>query len=189
VGHAISNTWWLESDSCKYILPCLVHKDNKDISTKPTALPAGPTREDVREQQRKSVAKERSDKKSERNVEVVSRDGKKSIEKYGDVDHQIKKARVLGMQSVVEKNNVDAIVAQIAVMRQMEEIYVRRMGRDAFEQQIVNLMGKMPGMEKVTAPQQEVVSTPVDTPRIGNENGKEGGRAADDSDDDSNDSD
>jgi uncharacterized protein YlbG (UPF0298 family) len=100
----------------------------------------------------------------QREVAVVNRtDGATSVEKYGDVDHQIKKARVLGMQSVVEKNNVDAIVSQIAVMRQMEEIYVKRMGRDVFEQQIVNLMGKMPGMEKVAEPQPEKYS-PQDTP-------------------------
>ena len=180
MGHAIPNTWWLESDCCKYILSCLVHKDNKEISTRPTKLPPGPTRKEVREKQRNSVTKERSEAKLQREVAVVNRtDGATSVEKYGDVDHQIKKARVLGMQSVVEKNNVDAIVSQIAVMRQMEEIYVKRMGRDVFEQQIVNLMGKMPGMEKVTAPQQEV-DTPRDTPLV-NERGNDWG--SDDSDD------
>ena len=84
------------------------------------------------------------------------------------------------MQSVVEKNNVDAIVSQIAVLSQMEEIYLKRMGRNVFEQQIVNLMGKMPGMEKVTAPQQEGQS-PRDTPLV-NEQGSEWG-SVDDSDD------
>ena len=67
--------------------------------------------------------------------------------------------------NLVKKNNVDAIVSQIVVMRQMEEIYVKRMGRNVFEQQIVNLMGKMPGMEKVTAPQPEKDS-PQDTPLV-----------------------
>jgi hypothetical protein len=83
------------------------------------------------------------------------------------------------MQSVVEKNNVDAIVSQIAVLSQMEEIYLKRMGRNVFEQQIVNLMGKMPGMEKVTAPQQEL-DTPQDTPQV-NEHGNDWG--SDDCDD------
>ncbi len=31
--------WWLNHDVCKYILSCLVHKDNKVISTKPTQQP------------------------------------------------------------------------------------------------------------------------------------------------------
>ncbi len=103
--------------------------DNKEISTRPTTLPPGPTRKEVRDKQRKSVTKEQSEAKLQCEVEVVSRDGTKRVEKYGDGDHQIKKRRVLGiMQSVVEKNNVDAIVSQIAVMRQMEEICVKRMG-------------------------------------------------------------
>jgi hypothetical protein len=32
----IPKGWWLNHDVCKYILSCLVHKDNKDITTKPT---------------------------------------------------------------------------------------------------------------------------------------------------------
>ena len=75
------------------------------------------------------------------------------VEKYGDVDHQAKKARVEGMRSVIDKNRVDAIVSQIAVMRQTEDLYVKRMGREKFEQQMVNLVNQMPGMEKVQAHQ------------------------------------
>ncbi len=30
----IPEGWWLNHDICKYILSCLVHKDNKDITTK-----------------------------------------------------------------------------------------------------------------------------------------------------------
>ena len=39
----IPKGWWLNHDFCKYILflSCLVHKDNKDISTKPTEQPPG----------------------------------------------------------------------------------------------------------------------------------------------------
>jgi hypothetical protein len=33
------------------------------------------------------------------------------MEKYGDVDHQMKKVRVDGMLSLIEKNKVDALVA------------------------------------------------------------------------------
>ena len=42
VGANTPPTWWLEHASCKYILSILVHKDNKDISTQPATLPAGP---------------------------------------------------------------------------------------------------------------------------------------------------
>ncbi len=43
------------------------------------------------------------------------------MEKYGDVDHQMKKVKVAGMQSVAKKNQVDAIVSQINVMRVCED--------------------------------------------------------------------
>jgi hypothetical protein len=56
------------------------------------------------------------------------------VEKYGDVDHQLKKIRVEGMQSQVLKNradaiktNVDAIRTQIELMQQMESVYVWKM--------------------------------------------------------------
>jgi hypothetical protein len=39
------------------------------------------------------------------------------VEKYGGVNHQMKKVKVEGMQLVVIKNKVHAIVAQINVMR------------------------------------------------------------------------
>ena len=75
------------------------------------------------------------------------------VEKYGDVDHQAKKARVEGMQSVIDKNRVDAILLQIVVMHQTGDLYVKSMGREKFEQQMVNLVNQMPGMEKVQAHQ------------------------------------
>ena len=51
--------WWLRDDSCKYILSVFVHKDNKDISTRPTKLPPRPTRASVREMVQISTMKER----------------------------------------------------------------------------------------------------------------------------------
>jgi hypothetical protein len=44
----ISPSWWLEQESSKYMLTILVHKDNKDISSNPTRLPPGDTREVIR---------------------------------------------------------------------------------------------------------------------------------------------
>jgi hypothetical protein len=34
---AVDPLWWLKHKSCKYMLTCLVHKDNLDLSTKPAA--------------------------------------------------------------------------------------------------------------------------------------------------------
>ena len=47
----------LEHVSCKYILSLLVHKDNKDISSQPATLPAGPKSKDIREAKRRLVEK------------------------------------------------------------------------------------------------------------------------------------
>ena len=70
-----------------------------------------------------------------------------------DVEHEAKKARVDGMRSVIDKNKVEAITAQIALVRQLEDVYFSRMGRDRYELQLVNLVNQMPGM---LVPHQEV---------------------------------
>ena len=72
----------------------------------------------------------------------------KGVEKYGDVDHQIKKARVDGMLLQVRKNQIDAIVQQIKVMRENEETLVRVHGKEEYESMIVVLVVKMSGVEQ-----------------------------------------
>ena len=115
----IPEGWWLNHDVCKYILSCLVHKDNKDITMKPTQQPSGHSRIEARNRKEKALEVERAITKADR-----------PVEKYGDVDHQIKKFRVEGMQSQVLKNRVDAIKThvdairtQIELMQQMESVY------------------------------------------------------------------
>jgi hypothetical protein len=146
----IPHDWWLADESCKYILSVLVHKDNKDISTKPTKQSPGPTRAVQREKKTKETAKERSAAKAERPITVVQPDGTFVLEKYGYVDHQSKKAKVDGMRSVIDKNRVDAIMSQISVMRSLEDIYVGRMGRDEYERRLVGLANQMPGLMEQT---------------------------------------
>ena len=146
-------------ESCKYILSVLVHKDNKDISTRPAKQPPGPTRAAVRGKKTKETEKERSAAKAQRPIQVAQPDGLVEVEKYGDVDHQAKKAKVDGMRSVIDKNRVDAIMSQISVMRGLEEIYVGRMGRDEYERWLVNLANQMPGMMEQT-PQGDNLSAP-----------------------------
>jgi len=131
----VPRQWWLEHELCKYILTILVHKDNKDISSTPTRLPPGDSRKDAREKRAKELADERNAAKSER-----------PVEKYGDVDHQMKKVRVDGMRSQVEKNKIDSIVSQINVMRDNAEIYKSMFGEDKYREKIGNLMNKLPGL-------------------------------------------
>ena len=133
-------------DSCKYLLSVLVHKDNKDLSTRPAKQPSGPTRAAVRGKKKEETENERSAVKAQRPIGVVQPDGTVAVEKYSDVDLQPKKAKVDGMRSVIDKNRVDAIMSQISVMRGLEEIYISRMGREEYERRLVNLVNQMPGM-------------------------------------------
>jgi hypothetical protein len=160
VNEEIPHSWWLADESCKYILSVLVHKDNKDLSTKPTKQPPGPTRAAVRENKTKETAKERSAAKAQRPIKVVQPDETVAVGKYGDVDQQSKKAKVDGMRSVIDKNRIDAIMSQISVMRGLEEIYVGRMGRDEYEHRLVNLANQMPGMMMEQTPQGDDIFTP-----------------------------
>ncbi len=68
VNAEIPHGWWLKDDSCKYILSVLIHKDNKDISMRPTKLPPGPTRALVREMVQLSTMKDRAAAKEQRLV-------------------------------------------------------------------------------------------------------------------------
>ena len=119
------------------------HKDKKDITTRPTQQPPGHSCVKARERKEKVLGGQRALAKADC-----------PVEKYGNVDHQLKKVRVEGLQSQVAKNRVDAIKtrvdairAQIDMMQQMESIYVRKMGQDKYDDMIVSLMNQMPGME------------------------------------------
>jgi hypothetical protein len=100
------------------MLACFVHKSNPDLHIDPKAAPAGATRESGRKVKKAALEEVRVVAKAARPVE------KKGVEKLGDVDHQIKKARVDGMRSQVAKNQIDAIVQQIKVMQENKEILV-----------------------------------------------------------------
>ena len=130
----------------------LVHKDNKDIATNPTLLPPGLTRSAVRAKEKQTIQKKReATKLTPQHPVSVSKKATGSVSLSDDVEHEAKKARVDGMQSVIDKNKVEAITAQIALVRQLEDVYFSRMGRDRYELQLVNLVNQMPGM---IAPQQ-----------------------------------
>ena len=100
---AIPDGWWLNSETCKFMLACLVHKNNNNISSKPTKLPPGRTRKNAHQEKEEEIAKERAKAKAECPV-LPSRYNQK-----GDVDRTIQKARIVGMQSHAEKLAVDNI--------------------------------------------------------------------------------
>ena len=145
----VPNQWWLEHELCKYILTVLVHKDNKDLSSSPTRLPAGDTRANAREKKEMELAEVRRAAKAER-----------PVEKYGDVEHQMKKVRVDGMRSQVEKNIVDSIVSQINVMRDNADIYKAVFGEEKYCEKITQLMNKLPGLGENSVGDKETVGVP-----------------------------
>ena len=133
----------MNHDSCKYILSCLVHKDNRDITTKPMHQPPGHSCVEAKERKEKALEGKRAAAKADC-----------LVEKYGDLDHQLKKVRVERLQSQVAKNcadpvktHVDAVRMQIEMMQQMESVYVWKMGQDKYDDMIVFLMNQMPRME------------------------------------------
>ncbi len=110
---------------------------------KPTQQPPGHLHVEARGRKEKAQESKRAVAKANR-----------PVEKFGDVDHQIKKIRVEGLQSLVLKNHadaiktrVDAIRTQIELMQQMESIYVWRMGQDKYDDIIVLLINQLPSMD------------------------------------------
>ncbi len=107
------------SETCKFMLACLVHKDNKDISSCPTMLPPGRSCVDARKEKGRAILEERSKVKAEHPVPAAQ----SAQERYGDINHAIKKARVEGMKSHAAKVAVDTIILQVNVMRENAEFY------------------------------------------------------------------
>ncbi len=67
------------------MLACFVHKENKDLSSRPTKLPPDKSQKNERKEKRRAIKEERSVVKL--NHPVASN----SHMRNGNVDHQIKK--------------------------------------------------------------------------------------------------
>ena len=85
---------------CKYILSVLVHKDNKDISTQPATLPAGPKRKDIHKEKKSAIEQERASARLQR---LASSGGSNLTDRTdrNNVDTEAKRVKVDGMRSVV----------------------------------------------------------------------------------------
>jgi hypothetical protein len=134
VQSEIDDDWWLTNPSCKYMLCCLVCKDCKDINTKPCEQPHGRTRVEARDAKTKALSLERAIAKLDR-----------PVEKYGDVDHQLKKVRLTGMQAHAEKIMVDTISTQIKNLKENADVYKSVHGEKGYNELLVRLISKMTG--------------------------------------------
>ena len=114
------------------LLSCL--QGCKDIKSKPCEQPPGKTRVAARKEKTKAIVLERSVAKSER-----------PVEKYGDINHQLKKVRLSGMQAHPEKIIVDTISTQIRNLKENVNVYKSVNGETAYNKLLVSLISKMTG--------------------------------------------
>jgi hypothetical protein len=136
VAGNISHTWWLTHPSYQSMLSCFVHKDNKNIFTNAADLPGGKTREIARKEKSDSLVEARAVAKVNRPVT------------HGDVEYQMKKARVDEMASQIDRNKIANINEQIKMMRDQEEMFVLAYGEDTYRSMILGLMNGLPGLMK-----------------------------------------
>ena len=66
-------------------------------------------------------------------VTEVSGGNLSSLSEKENVDHEAKKAKFDGMRSVIGLKKIEAISTQVAVMERLENVYVARMGREAYD--------------------------------------------------------
>ncbi len=89
-------------ESCSHMLCCFVHKDNKDIFTCASDLPAGRTREKVRLDKSESLGEICA-------VAKVSR-----LVTHGNIEYKMKQVQIEGMNSQIDTNKISTIKDQIA---------------------------------------------------------------------------
>ena len=85
----------------------------------------------------KTIGEERATAKAQR-----------PVKKYGDVDHQHKNARVVGIQVHVEKIGVDTIQTQIRNLQEDTDVYKSIHGEQGYNDLLVRLINKMTGLYK-----------------------------------------
>ena len=137
----VPDNWWLSHATCNFMLCCFVHKDNKDVFTHATALPPGRTVAAMRLEKAGEITKARAVVKTARPVT------------HGDIDYNMKKARIEGMNSQIDKNNIANIFEQIKMMKDQEEMLVMAYGRDTYKSMVLGLMNGLPGLKKQQLPQ------------------------------------
>jgi hypothetical protein len=133
----VPDNWWLSHATCNFMLCCFVHKDNKDIFTHVTVLPAGRTVVVMRLEKADKIAVACAVEKTTRPVTL------------GDVEYKMKKARIKGMNSQIDKNNIANIFEQIKMMKDQEEMLVMGYGRDTYKPMVLGLKNGLPaGLKK-----------------------------------------
>jgi hypothetical protein len=82
------------------------------------------------------LAKEREESKAE---QIVG--GKR----YGNVEHQLKKARVVGMHAQAKKLAIETIQTKLKLLRENADVYKSMHGEELYNKMVVDLINKMTG--------------------------------------------
>jgi hypothetical protein len=67
-------------------------------------------------------------------------------ERYGDVEHQLKKARVMGMKAQAEKISIETIQMKIKLLRENADVYKLMHDEEVYNKMLVDLINKMTGL-------------------------------------------
>ena len=107
---------WLTHTPCTFILCCVVKKDNTDIFTNASNLPAGKTRKKGRT------------KKLELLVEACEATKAQHPVSNRDAEYQLKKAYINGMNFQINNSKIANINNQIKMMWDQWEMFVAAYG-------------------------------------------------------------
>ncbi len=88
-----------------------------------------------------------------------------SVERYGDVDRQMKKVRIDGMQFQADEIATNTIVTQIKVLCENADVFKATMGEAKYNEQLVALINKMPGISPKVKFGSEVNTVVLEEPR------------------------
>ncbi len=102
----------------------------------PTKLPAGNTRKEARANSWAVLANKREESWAKCIV---------GGEQYGDVEHQLKKARVVGMQAQAKKISIETIQMKLKLLRENTNVYKSMHGVELYNRMVVDLLNKMMG--------------------------------------------
>jgi hypothetical protein len=65
------------------------------------------------------------------------------VEKYGDVAHELKKARVVGMQAQAKKITIATIQMKVQLLRENADVFKSVYGDDCYNKMLVGLINQM----------------------------------------------
>ena len=66
-------------------------------------------------------------------------------ERYGNVEHHMKKARVVEMQAQAEKISIETIQTKLKLLREHADVYKATLGEEIYNKMVVDLLNKMMG--------------------------------------------